>query len=214
MKKIMIFLIIITFAFLCYFIKQYWDISHIEQIEKKRIIQIEHENNFKDTAKSNSYEQQTPQNDNEVNRAKEKHTENISLLAKDEDCIIYIDDIDFAKIVYTGTNRMDHLSQYDLVTATDDMRYSNGGNYIVCGHASRLYGHSLNRLKEVQPGYDIKIRTDNNEIKYIVDNVIYENMYNTDTYCRQSNYDEITIISCAKYISQNHYIIVHGIKEK
>lgn len=214
MKKIMVFMIIITFSFLCYFTKQYWDISHTEQNEKKRIRNIEQENNFDDTNTLKSYEKQTSEDDNVVSRDKEKSTENISLSVKDEDCIIYIDEIDFAKIVYTGTERMDHLSQYDLVTATDDMRYSNGGNYIVCGHSSRLYGHSLNRLKEVQPGYHIRIRTDNDEIKYIVDNVIYENMNNTDTYCQQSNNDEITIISCAKYISPNHYIVVHGIKSK
>lgn len=210
----MIFIIIITFSFFCYFIRQYWDINHTEQNEKKRIRHIEQENNFEDTNTLKSYEKQTSEDDNVVSRAKEKSTENISLSVKDEDCILYIDEIDFAKIVYTGTERMSHLSQYDLVTATDDMRYSNGGNYIVCGHSSRLYGHSLNRLKEVQPGYHIRIRTDNDEIKYIVDNVIYENMNNTDTYCQQSNYDEITIISCAKYVSPNHYIVVHGIKSK
>ena len=33
-----------------------------------------------------------------------------------------------------------------LITADAHMRYKNGGNYIICGHASKLYGHSLNRL--------------------------------------------------------------------
>ena len=128
-----------------------------------------------------------------------------------EDCIIEIPDIELSKIVYTGKDREKKLDNYDLITAAPDMKFTNGGNYIICGHASRLYGHSLNRLKEVHKDTLIQIWA-NNEVKdFKVNKVYYENMDNTNKYCKQTDKNEITIISCAKYISQESYIIIKAI---
>lgn len=126
------------------------------------------------------------------------------------DCILDIPDIGLQKIVYTGADRLEHLKQYELATATDNMEYKYGGNYIICGHASRLYGHSLNRIKEVQKGTIIYIKTPNQTDQYKVDNVRYENMHETSTYCNQTTDKRITIISCAKYISKDSYIVIQA----
>lgn len=126
------------------------------------------------------------------------------------DCILSIQDIDLTKIVYTGKDRNQHLENYELITANDNMKYSNGGNYIICGHASRLYGHSLNRLKEVKKGAIIKIQTKDKSDEYIVTQVTYENMNKTSQYCNQTQENTLTIVSCAKYISNDSYIVVHA----
>lgn len=126
------------------------------------------------------------------------------------DCILDIPDIDLQKIVYTGVDRLEHLKQYELATATDNMKYKNGGNYIICGHASRLYGHSLNRIKEIQKGTIIYIKTPNKIDLYKVDNVTYKNMHETSTYCNQTTDKRITIISCAKYISKDSYFVIQA----
>ena len=127
------------------------------------------------------------------------------------DCIIDIPDIDLSKIVYTGMSREKHLDNYELITAAPDMKFINGGNYIICGHASRLYGHSLNRLGELHKDSLIQIWCDNKVIDYIVKDVYFENMNDTDKYCKQTTQKEITIISCAKYISKESYIIIKAI---
>lgn len=126
------------------------------------------------------------------------------------DCILMIPDINLTKIVYTGKNREKHLENYELITANDTMKYQNGGNYIICGHASRLYGHSLNRLKEVKKGTIIQIQTKDKMDEYIVNQITYENMNQTNQYCNQTQENTLTIISCAKYISDDSYIVVHA----
>lgn len=130
------------------------------------------------------------------------------------DCILIIPDIDLEKIVYTGKNREQHLENYELITASENMKYKNGGNYIICGHASKLYGHSLNRLKEVKKGTKIQIRTKEKNEEYIVNQVTYENMNQTSKYCNQTQNNTLTIISCAKYISKESYIVIHAKKNK
>ena len=127
-----------------------------------------------------------------------------------EDCILSIPNINLEKFVYTGRDRDLHLKNYELVTADANMRYKNGGNYIICGHASKLYGHSLNRLQEVKKDTIIEIITPNKTEQYIVYKVNYENMYETSQYCNQTREKNLTIISCAKNISKESYIVIHA----
>lgn len=127
------------------------------------------------------------------------------------DCIISIPYIDLHKIVYTGENRKYHLNNYELITATDDMQFQNGGNYIVCGHASRLYGHSLNRIRELKIGNNIYINDKyNNQYQFKVKDIRYIDMMNSKEYSNQTNENILTIISCAKYISDKSYIVIHA----
>lgn len=129
-------------------------------------------------------------------------------LPKGFDCIISIPSISLEKIVYTGKSREEYLSQYDLITAADDMKYDNGGNYIVCGHNSQLYGHSLNRLKEVKKGDYVYIKSNDILHKYIVYSKEFQTMSDTSLYCVQTEQRELTIISCAKYIGPDKYIVI------
>lgn len=129
------------------------------------------------------------------------------------DCILSIPDINLEKIVYTGADRLKHLEEYGLATAADTMQYKKGGNYIICGHASRLYGHSLNRIKEVEKGDRIYIKTQDTKDSYIVHNVHFESMNKTSKYCSQTSQRQITIISCAKYVSKESYIVITAIPE-
>lgn len=132
----------------------------------------------------------------------------------DADCILSIPDINLEKIVYTGKDQEAHLKNYELVTADPYMYYKNGGNYIICGHASKLYGHSLNRIKELKKGTEIQIKTETRTDLYIVKAVNYENMYQTSKYCNQTKEKSITIISCAKNISKESYIVIHAVQKK
>lgn len=131
-----------------------------------------------------------------------------------EDCVIEIPDINLSKIVYTGKDREKRLEQYELITASADMKYSNGGNYIICGHASRLYGHSLNRIKEVHKGALIQIWANKKVDEYVVDEVSYEDMNQTSKYCEQTDKQQLTIISCARYISDHSYIVIKAVRKK
>lgn len=144
------------------------------------------------------------------NNIHNENTNNISI-DPDEDCIIEIPDINLYKIIYTGKSREKHLDKYELVTATDDMKYCQGGNYIICGHASRLYGHSLNRIKEIKNGTIIYIWHQGKMDHYTVNDVFFTEMKDTDKYCEQNNSKIITIVSCAKYISYNSYIVIKAI---
>ena len=146
----------------------------------------------------------------------EENTETISIkknksqnnLPEGMDCIITIPSISLEKIVYTGSLREGHLNQYDLITAAEDMKYCNGGNYIICGHYSQLYGHSLNRLKEVDEGDCVYINLNGILHKYVVYSKEFETMTDTSSYCIQTEQRELTIISCAKYIGLDKYIVI------
>lgn len=153
--------------------------------------------------------------DSPLEKGNEKNTPDNFITEKNTtewkgDCILIIPDISLKKIVYNGVNREKHLEQYKLVTATDNMKYQNGGNYIICGHASNLYGHSLNRINEIKRDMILYIKTQDNLDEYIVSDVSYKNMKYTSEYCNQTDEPTITIISCAKYISKESYIIIHA----
>ena len=151
--------------------------------------------------------------DSDNNIPDENQTSKVSQSEWIGDCILIIPDISLEKIVYTGNNREQHLENYELITASPDMKYINGGNYIICGHASRLYGHSLNRLKEVKKGTKIQIQTKDKTDEYIINKVTYENMNQTSQYCKQTIENTVTIISCAKYISKESYIVIYAEKK-
>lgn len=225
LKLLIIICILIYLAVMFSVIYKINTIHHKEIKEKERIylFKSSQENNVNDIKEYNNKDIidkniiLTPDINNDISKH-EYNNSNHGLVSKDTvkskktgDCIIEIPDIDLAKIVYTGKDREKHLQNYELITATDDMKYSQGGNYIICGHASRLYGHSLNRIKEIKKGTEILITDNNKTDKYIVNKVYYSNMMDTDNYCRQNNKKEITIISCAKYISKESYIIINAL---
>lgn len=151
---------------------------------------------------------------NESKETNHQNKTNTKQLNSDIDCIVKIPEIDLEKFVYTGKNRETHLDNYEFVTACSDMQYCKGGNYVICGHASRLYGHSLNRIKELKKGMGIYIYTlDGKMDEYNVYKIYYESMNKTNAYCKQSTEQIITIISCARYVSEDSYIIIKAKKK-
>ena len=212
---IYILLVVISGIFM-YYIYSYIMIYRLEQREQKEILQME--NNLFPSILTNIYIPYL----NTDNLAPDIFLSATAKLGVSDnhknyknshkgDCILSIPDIELEKIVYTGANRLEHLKEYGLATAADNMHYANGGNYIICGHASRLYGHSLNRIREIQKGTLIYIKTSDCIDRYIVDKVTFENMNETDRYCNQTLEQRITIISCAKYISKESYIVIQAI---
>lgn len=216
--------LIILICILLYLILMFIVIKNISSIQKKESKEKELINNYKELHKqievidkqdNNNITDETYLNQNTIDKnsahISDNNKQTKSKSNNKGDCIIEIPDINLAKIVYTGKDRETHLENYELVTAADDMEYSQGGNYIICGHASRLYGHSLNRIKEITKGTEILITDNEKTDKYTVNKVYYSNMMDTDKYCRQINKQEITIISCAKYISKESYIVIKAI---
>ncbi len=125
-----------------------------------------------------------------------------------KDCVISIPEIDLKRAVYTGDNRERELEKYNLITAAENMTYDNGGNYIICGHNSRLYGHSLNRLHELKKGDTIYIQYNDKRDQYTVYSIQYHNMYQISDYLQQTQDKELTILSCSNNTVQDEYIIV------
>jgi len=129
------------------------------------------------------------------------------------DCILSIPKIDLMKYVYSGKNRMKRLENYELITASEDMYYKNGGNYIICGHASQLYGHSFNRLNELNIGDIVYVWYNESREEYIIKSITYNNMNYSNEYCNQTQKNELTILSCAKHVGPNEYIIIKCMKQ-
>lgn len=224
---VLIFLLVMIFV-LAYYANLTMNLNHNAEKEKQTLEDIKHvirpdeSTDEKDKTTQDSNEKQDENITITQDTVTEKNTESNASpihpkesddnkedkLPKGFDCIISIPSISLEKIVYTGNSREQYLSQYDLITATDDMRYGNGGNYIVCGHNSQLYGHSLNRLKEVKEGDYVYINSNDILHKYIVYSKEFQTMSDTSLYCVQTEQRELTIISCAKYIGPDKYIVI------
>lgn len=150
-----------------------------------------------------------PETDSNVYTANIDNSDvSLDALPADGDCIIYIPAIELKKIVYTGERREQYLEDYKLITATEDMRYTYGGNYIICGHNSRLYGHSLNRLRNISVHDQVYIMTSGQIDTYQVSSITYKEMEDTNEYCEQNGNKQITILSCARYVGDNMYIVI------
>lgn len=204
-----------------YLYRIYNNVYDLERIEKESIISTIPQIELPQQTQTNTYSKlnnnrsnQSTRNDNNiVTSGKTSKSNKAQNVERDVDCIISIPDIDLLKKVYNGKNREKHLENYELITATPDMKYTNGGNYIICGHASRLYGHSLNRLSEVLEYTQIQIWANNEVENYVVKEVKYVNMNETSKYCNQTKNKQITILSCAKNISPESYIAVIAVPD-
>lgn len=209
------YLIIISFTILVlYYFYSYNVVCQNEQLEKEQIHLIETKLYHEDLPNLNEMLQSVSSEETGIKNTQNGQEAANNTYDKKElwkgDCILFIPAINLEKIVYTGSKRMEHLNQYELTTAADNMQYKNGGNYIICGHASRLYGHSLNRIKEVKEGNLLYIQTQSQLDEYIVKKVFFADMNQTSKYCNQTSRKTITILSCAKYISKDSYIVIQA----
>lgn len=208
------YLVIIFFTVLVlYYVYRYNMVYQNEQLEKNQIHLIEAKLDQENLPNLNKRLQPVSPSEKTGIKNTQKPADN-ELHGKKQlwngDCILFIPEIHLEKIVYTGIKRTEHLKQYELITAADNMQYKNGGNYIICGHASRLYGHSLNRIREVKEGNLLYIQTKSQLDEYIIKKVFFADMNNTSKYCNQTSQKTVTILSCAKYISKNSYIVIQA----
>lgn len=209
------YLMIVSFTILIlYYLYCYNMVYQNEQLEKNQIHLIETKLYQEDLPNLNEKLQSVSSEETGIKNTQNGQEAANNTYDKKElwkgDCILFIPAINLEKIVYTGSKRMEHLNQYELTTAADNMQYKNGGNYIICGHASRLYGHSLNRIKEVKEGNLLYIQTKSRLDEYIVKKVFFADMNQTSKYCNQTSHKTITILSCAKYISKDSYIVIQA----
>lgn len=214
-------MIIVCVAGMLYYGYLYYSIYALECNEKQNVDNIIHSIVIEENKRDDPYNEQRnaietmEENNiadnishNDVVSDKSVTAIDIAETPEDLDCIIQIPAIELKKIVYTGVNREEHLKQYELVTASEDMRYVNGMNYIICGHSSRIYGHSLNRLRELKVGDKVIIWNNGMEKQYHIESISYEYMNNTIEFCKQTESRQITIISCAKYVADDTYIVI------
>ncbi len=218
-KYILCYAMLFIIVIICvYYIHSYIKVYNDEQQEIQEIDNMlfdwhNHVKNSETASQFDNYKLVHNLNEDKSDECVKENTDNADRKSDDQeedmaDCVLIIPSIDLKKYVYSGKQRETHLEQYELVTATDDMKYMNGGNYIICGHYSKLYGHSLNRLKDISELDEVIIWHNDKQTKYKVSSVSYMNMNNTSQYCNQSNNRQITILSCAKYEGKNKYIVV------
>lgn len=84
------------------------------------------------------------------------------------DSILVIDKIDMKKVIIRGPENTYNLDRYYFVTA-DTSTPLNGGNYIIYGHCSRTYGHSFNRLDELEIGDSFYLIQNGQEYAYKIE---------------------------------------------
>ena len=132
------------------------------------------------------------------------------------DCILVIDKINLKKAVIRGNTLGDNevnLSRYYFVTA--DLTQNLGGNYIIYGHCSDTYGHSFNRLEELNIGDTFYILQENMKYYYRIEAVDRVLRSESNPYF-QALKNRVTFVSCEKNIAsgytENRVIIVRSIQ--
>lgn len=121
------------------------------------------------------------------------------------DCILVIDKINMKKAIIRGNTLNDNdfnLSKYYFVTA--DLSTGLDGNYIIYGHSSQTYGHSFNRLDELNVGDNFYIIQGNIRYDYnveIVDRVLRSE---SESYFPCSIEKRVTLVACEKYLASGY----------
>lgn len=111
------------------------------------------------------------------------------------DCILQINSIDLEKPVICGNNDY-NLKRHLLVTADQNTKYENGGTYIILGHNSNIYGHSFNRLKEIQLGDEIDIIHEDSINLYIVSSIDSKERGEEGDFFNQTGENKVILVCC------------------
>lgn len=132
------------------------------------------------------------------------------------DSILVIDKINLKKAVIRGTTIEDNdynLSLYYFVTA--DLSTTLDGNYIIYGHSSQVYGHSFNRLDELQIGDTFYLFQNGVRYNYKVEAVDRALRSESQPYFPDLE-KRVTLVSCEKHLaegySEKRVIIVRAVR--
>ena len=128
------------------------------------------------------------------------------------DGILEIPSINIHAPVITGDNQY-NLSKYLFVTG-NNIKFNNG-DYVILGHQSKLYGHSFNRILELENNDSIYIHNNGLVYEYSIYNIIiipkdYEIRYIEE----ENTIGDLIILSCNKNKTDNAYTIMIKAKLK
>ena len=135
------------------------------------------------------------------------------------DCILVIDKINMKKAVIRGNTLADNdfnLSKYYFVTA--DLSTTLKGNYIIYGHSSQTYGHSFNRLDEMNVDDTFYVIQGNTRYSYKVEAVDRVLRSKSDAYFPHDVGKRVTLVACEKNLaagySEKRIIIVRAVQTR
>lgn len=112
------------------------------------------------------------------------------------DSILVIDKINLKKAIIRGEYNDYNLDRYYFVTA-DQLAVLGQDNYIIYGHCSRTYGHSFNRLEELEVGDEFQLIQGPHTYDYVVSNVRRELRENASQYLN-TGANTVQLLSCEK----------------
>ena len=112
------------------------------------------------------------------------------------DSILVIDKIGLAKAIIRGTENDYNLSRYLFVTA-DQTSVLGVDNYVIYGHCSQTYGHSFNRLDEMQVGDSFQLIQGTETYQYTVTNIQLELRENASPLLSTGT-NTVQLVSCEK----------------
>lgn len=116
------------------------------------------------------------------------------------DSILIIDKIDMQKAIIRGPYNDYNLERYLFVTA-DQTSALGTDNYVIYGHCSRTYGHSFNRLEELEAGDTFRLIQGTIIYEYIVTNITRELRENAAPLLNTGN-NTVQLVSCEKKIAE------------
>lgn len=112
------------------------------------------------------------------------------------DSILVIDKINLKKAIIRGEYNDYNLDRYYFVTA-DELAVLGRDNYIIYGHCSRTYGHSFNRLEELEVGDEFQLIQEVITYDYVVSEVHRELRENAPQYLNTGE-NTVQLLSCEK----------------
>ena len=107
-----------------------------------------------------------------------------------------IDKINLKKAIIRGEYNDYNLDRYYFVTA-DELAVLGRDNYIIYGHCSRTYGHSFNRLEELEVGDEFYLIQGDHIYDYAVSEVRRELRENAPQYLNTGE-NTVQLLSCEK----------------
>lgn len=128
------------------------------------------------------------------------------------DSILIIDKINLKKAIIRSADNDYNLERYFFVTADMDSELGED-NYVIYGHCSTTYGHSFNRLDELEVGDEFRLIKGYIEYCYIVNNVTRELRENS-AMMLVTDSNTVQLVSCEKKKAEGYkekrLIIVTG----
>ncbi|MEG2354155.1 MAG: class D sortase [Clostridium sp.] len=143
----------------------------------------------------------------------EENTENTESTTAEKEvatvnCAIKIDKINLYQAIIEGTTKSN--LNVSVTTMSSSVKPGDIGNYVLAGHRSFTYGRDFNRLNELEAGDEIKIMNKGKEFKYIITDKFLVLPTQSEVALNNSEFAEITLITCDPMVEATHRLIVKG----